>query len=93
MSFSISGSVGVGGATVSYTGTSSGSVVASALGEYTIPNLSAGSYTLTPSLNGFTFSPASQSETITSSNLSGVNFTAQSLASWTQAGRRFANKR
>lgn len=77
--FSISGSAGVAGATVSYTGTSSGSVTADGSGNYTIPGLANGSYTITPSLAGYTFSPTSQSETISGSNITGVNFTATPL--------------
>jgi hypothetical protein len=72
---SISGNAGVGGATVSYSGTASGSVTCDGSGNFTI-NLPTGSYTLTPSKTGYTFSPTSQNETITSSNISGVNFAA-----------------
>jgi hypothetical protein len=73
---SISGNVGVGGATVSYSGTSSGSVTADGSGNYTISGLANGSYTITPSLTGYAFTPASQNETVTGTNLTGVNFTA-----------------
>jgi hypothetical protein len=74
--FSISGNAGVGGATVSYSGQAVGSVVANSSGAYTISGLSAGSYTLVPSLAGYSFSPASLPLTITSSNLTNENFTA-----------------
>lgn len=74
--FNISGVVGVGGATVTYTGTASGSVTADASGSYMISNLGVGSYTIIPSLAGYTFVPTSNNEIITSSDISGVNFTA-----------------
>ena len=74
--YSISGNAGVAGATVSYTGTASGSVTADGSGNYTISGLANGSYTITPSLGGYTFSPTSASETVSGSNITGVNFTA-----------------
>jgi hypothetical protein len=77
----ISGNAGVAGATVSWTGTSSGSTSADGSGNYTTPALPNGSYTLAPSLTGYSFSPASQNETISGSNITGVNFTASSYYS------------
>lgn len=77
--YSISGNAGVAGATVAYSGTSSGSVVADGSGNYSIIGLAPGSYTLTPSKTGYDFFPTSQNETITTSNLTGVNFTSSSL--------------
>jgi hypothetical protein len=77
--YSISGSAGVAGATVSYTGTSSGSTTADGSGNYTISGLSNGSYTITPSLTGYSFSPTNASETISGSSITGVNFTATHL--------------
>ncbi len=74
--FNISGNAGVAGALISYSGTASGSVVAGSGGAYTITGLPAGSYTITPSLYGYTFSPTSQNETISTENITGVNFTA-----------------
>jgi len=73
---SISGNAGVAGATVSWSGTASGSTTADGSGNYTIPNLVNGSYTITPSLTGYTFSPTSANETVNGSNITGVNFTA-----------------
>ena len=43
---------------------------------YTISGLAAGTYTVTPTKSGCTFSPASTSVTITSANVTGKNFTA-----------------
>jgi hypothetical protein len=74
--FSISGNAGVASALVSYSGTSTGSVTADGSGNYTISGLADGNYTITPSLAGYTFSPTSQNETLSGSNVSGVDFTA-----------------
>lgn len=45
-------------------------------GEYTFANLSPGTYTLTPSKAGCTFTPISRTVTIATSNLTAINFTA-----------------
>lgn len=73
--YSISGSVGLSSATVALTGTSSASVTASSTGAYAFSGLGAGSYTITPSLSGYDFTPESRSATITDANVTGVNFT------------------
>jgi hypothetical protein len=52
-------------------------VTADANGNYGFGGLANGSYTVTPSKAGFTYSPASQVETINGANVTGVNFTAQ----------------
>jgi hypothetical protein len=71
--FSISGSAGTASATLT-AGTESATSDAS--GSYTISGLAAGTYAVTPSKSGCTFSPASQSVTITSASVTGKNFTA-----------------
>ena len=75
--FSISGSAGTSGATVT---AGSGSATSDGSNNYTISNLAAGTYTVTPSKSGCTFSPSSSSVTITSANVTGVNFTASCTA-------------
>lgn len=45
-------------------------------GDYTIADLMAGNYTLTPSKEGFTFSPPSSPPITVSSDVQGVNFTS-----------------
>ena len=45
-------------------------------GNYTFAGLSNGTYTITPTNTGFTFTPASQNVTINAANVTGVNFTA-----------------
>lgn len=75
--YSISGNAGtLAGATVSYSGSAVGNVTTTAGGAYTILGLATGTYTITPSLAGYTFSPTSQTKFSISSNLTGVNFTA-----------------
>jgi hypothetical protein len=75
--FSISGNAGTTGATLS---TSGGSATSDGSSNYTIANLAAGTYTVTPSKSGCTFSPTSSSVTITTANVTGVNFTASCTA-------------
>lgn len=72
----ISGNAGAGGATVAWSGTSSGSVTADGSGNYTIPSLINGSYTIRPSLSGQTFSPTSRNQVVSGSDITGVDFTA-----------------
>ena len=71
--YSIGGSAGTSGATVS---AGSASATSDASNDYTISGLAAGTYTVTPSKSGCTFSPSSSSITITAANVTGVNFTA-----------------
>src|SRR5699024_9970186 len=51
-----------------------------ASGAYTLGNLANGTYTLTPSLSGYTFSPTSSSVTVNGANLTGKNFTGTPVA-------------
>jgi serine protease len=44
-------------------------------GVYTFTGLANGTYTITPSLSGYTFSPSSRSVTVSGANVSGQNFT------------------
>jgi len=71
--YSISGNAGTSGATVA---AGSGSATSDAAGAYTISGLLSGTYTVTPSKSGCTFSPASQSVTIGTANVTGKSFTA-----------------
>lgn len=76
--YSIAGSVttsagtGISGVIVS---SGSASATTNSAGAYTISNLANGSYTLTPSLSGYTFSPTSLAATVSGANLTGRNFT------------------
>jgi hypothetical protein len=75
--FSISGNAGTTGATVT---AGTGSATSDGSSNYSIANLAAGTYTVTPSKSGCTFSPTSTSVTITSANVTGINFTASCTA-------------
>jgi len=90
-SWSVSGTIGPAaggsGATVTLSGANSATTIANANGNYTFTGLANGSYTITPSLTGYTFTPASQAVTINGASLTGVNFTAQAVAgSWSISG-------
>jgi len=78
--YSISGTIsptaGGSGASVTLSGASSATTTANSSGVYSFSNLVNGSYTVTPSNVGFSFSPTSQNITINGSNVSNVNFTA-----------------
>ena len=82
--FTISGTLspttGGSGATVTLSGSSGATTTANSSGAYTFTGLAKGSYSVTPSHTGFTFSPASQSTTITTANVTGLNFTATAVA-------------
>jgi Chitobiase/beta-hexosaminidase C-terminal domain len=75
--FNISGNAGVGGATVTYTGDASGSVLADGSGNYTI-SVTNGTYTITPSLMGYVFTPLNRVVVVSGGSVTGVNFTASS---------------
>jgi hypothetical protein len=64
------------GATVTLSGAASQNAVADAGGNYSLSQLANGSYTVTPSKNGYTFSPSSQNVTVSGANVSGINFAA-----------------
>ena len=75
--YSISGTVSgqiVSGVTITLSGAASGTTTTNSKGSYSFSGLVAGSYTLTPSLAGYTIAPISLSPSITSSNVTGQNF-------------------
>lgn len=77
--YSISGTIsgaGGAGAQIALTGTSSASTTADGSGNYSFSGLSNGSYTITPYNTGYTFTPTNQSESVSGSNVTGVNFTS-----------------
>jgi Carboxypeptidase regulatory-like domain len=78
--FTISGSIsptsGSSGATVSLSGPVSATTTANTAGTYSFGGLAAGTYAVTPTGAGFSFSPTSQTATIAAANVSGINFTA-----------------
>ncbi len=89
VTYSISGTIsgsGGSGATVNLSGTSAGTVTADASGNYTFSNLNNGSYTVTPSKSGFTFTPASTAVNVSNASVTGVNFSAASTAIYSISG-------
>jgi hypothetical protein len=76
--FTVSGSVTAAGQPLGGVVVTDGTRTATtnAAGAYTIAGVPNGTYTLTPSLSGFTFSPATLGVTVNGANLSGRNFTA-----------------
>ena len=82
--FSISGTIspvaGGSGATVTLSGTASATTTANSSGAYTLSGLTSGSYTITPTNAGYTFTPLSQNVTLSTANVSGVNFTDTAVA-------------
>jgi hypothetical protein len=77
---SISGNAAAAGATISYSGTSSGSVTADGFGNYSIPNLTNGTYTVTPSYGSDVFTPASQNVTIDNDSQTGIDFAVLTIS-------------
>ncbi len=73
--FSISGTA-PSGATLTLSGQATASVQTTAGGTYSFVNLAPGSYTVTPSLSGNTFSPISTAVTISNGDVAGINFAA-----------------
>jgi hypothetical protein len=79
----ISGGLGVAGAgaTVSWSGASSGSVIADGSGNYNTGEvLGMGTYTIIPSKAGYRFTPTNRGETITSADITGANFVGVKLS-------------
>ena len=77
--FSVAGRVtnagaGLDGVTLTVTGAAAASAVADAGGNYTVTGLPNGTYTVTPSLEGYAFTPASRSVTVNSGNIAAQNF-------------------
>jgi hypothetical protein len=82
-SYSVSGTIttsagaALGGVSVS---NGSSTVSTNSSGVYTFTGLINGTYTLTPSLSGYTFSPATRSVSVNGANVSGQSFTGTASA-------------
>jgi hypothetical protein len=61
---------------IALTPANSQTVAADVNGNFTFTNVSNGTYTVTPTKAGLTFTPAAQSATVNAANLTGINFTA-----------------
>lgn len=77
--YTIAGICGVAGATLTLdtgeTTTSTG-----ATGVFTLPKVANGTYTVTATKTGYVFTPTTQSVVVRSANVTGVNFTASTVA-------------
>jgi len=80
LNYSISGNTSVAGATVTLSGAANATTTSAADGTYSFSSLSAGSYTVTPTLAGYTFTPPSQTVTVTNQNATVPAFTATDIA-------------
>jgi len=74
--YSISGSVSGSAATMTLSGAAIGSTTTDATGTYTFSGLANGSYVVTPSQSGYTFTPSRASVNVNGAAVTGVNFTA-----------------
>ena len=89
ISGTISPSAGGSGATATLSGAATATTTAGSSGAYTFTGLANGTYVVTPSHTGYTFSPTSQNATINGANVAGINFAAIAaqthsvLLSWT----------
>ncbi len=77
--FSISGTIspatGGSGTILTLGGAANATTTADSTGSYTFAGLPNGTYTIVPSHTGFTFTPGSQTATVSRANVTGVNFT------------------
>ena len=76
----VSGAVG-SGVTMTLSGAKSATTTTGSGGTYTFSGLANGSYTVTPSLSGYTFNPTSTNVTVNGANVTGVNFTSSAVGS------------
>ncbi|MFN8011962.1 MAG: SdrD B-like domain-containing protein [Holophagaceae bacterium] len=80
--FSLSGTVSGAvqqGVLINLTGTASAATTTDASGNYAFSNLANGSYTVTPALAGYTFTPSSLTVPVSGANVTGKNFTATAI--------------
>ncbi len=78
ISGTVSGAVSEG-VTVTLGGAHSATTTTDGTGHYAFAGLADGSYTVTPSLSGYTFSPASRSVSVSGADVAGQDFTAMAL--------------
>ena len=96
--FSISGNIsgtGGAGASVDLSGAATGSTVADASGNFSFSGVANGSYTVTPSKTGFTFTPSNSPVVVSGANVTGVTFSAtasSASASLSPTAVTFANQ-
>jgi len=88
--FSISGTIspvtGGSGTTVTLSGAAAATTIADSGGNYIFSGLSDGTYAVTPSHTGYTFNPSVQQTVVSGANVTAVNFTAQSIPTFSISG-------
>ena len=77
--YTISGNVGVAGATVTYSGSGAGPTTSDASGNYSLTVNQWSSGSVTPSKGGYTFSPSSRTYYLVNSNQTNQNYTATAV--------------
>lgn len=78
--YTISGNVsGAASVAVALSGAATATTTTDASGNYSFTALANGSYTVTPTLSGFSFSPASAAVTVNGASAPGTNFTASAV--------------
>jgi parallel beta-helix repeat protein len=70
-------------ATVTLSGTASASTIADAFGNYYFTGVVNGNYTISPSKDGFSFSPADQTTKVNAASVTGINFSASKITAAT----------
>lgn len=75
-----SGGVPLSGVTLTLSGSSSGTATTFGSGAYSFSGLGNGSYTITPSKTGYTFTPANLAVTISGSNVTGQDFAGVTMS-------------
>ena len=81
ISGNISPSAGGSGATVALSGAATGTTSGDANGNFSFAQLSNGTYTITPSKNGYIFTPPSQTVGVSGADVGSVDFTASAQSS------------
>jgi hypothetical protein len=79
--YSLSGNVSGSSATLTLSGAASAVTTTDAGGNYGFTGLQNGTYTVTPSQPGYTFTPSTATASLSNANKTGVNFTATATVS------------
>ena len=74
------------GATVALSGPVTRLVAVDPAGAFTFNAIPNGTYTITPSRANYTFTPATRSVTVSGASVTGVNFTADPVPTWSISG-------
>jgi hypothetical protein len=81
-----SGGVPLAGVTMTLGGAASATAITDAAGNYSFAGLADGAYTVTPSLAGFAFTPPSSPVTVSSGNVTNVNFVGTPAVGFSVSG-------